>query len=193
MIAKLRRLPRWIGYVKGPFIMSWLRKRRVLLRHPHAQIVFHDHVYVGPGFSLDIRDNGTFIAGPRTHFRRNFHAQIVGDGRIEIGADSGFTYDGLIQCSTSITIGERCFFGQSVQLVDGNHRFRDLSKPMLEQGYDYRPLRIGDDVTVTTKCTIMADLGTRAVIGAGAVVTNPIPPYAIAVGVPARVIETYGP
>jgi len=44
---------------------------------------------------------------------------------------------------------------------------------------------IGHGVTVTAGVTI----GTGACIGAGAVVTREIPPYAIAVGVPARVIK----
>lgn len=193
MSSKLRRLPHWIGYVKGPRLMSWLRKRWVLLRHPHATIVFRDPVYLGPRFSLHIPDNGTFIAGPRVEFRRDFRAEVVGDGRIEIGADSAFTYGVVMQCSTSIEIGERCMFGQSTLIVDGNHRFRDLDKPMLQQGYDFRPLHIEDDVTVTTKCTIMADIGTRAFIGANTVVTRPIPPYTVATGAPARVIDYFGP
>ena len=50
-------------------------------------------------------------------------------------------------------------FGQSTIVVDGHHRFRDLDKPMLEQGYDFHAVRIEDDATVTTKCTIIADLG----------------------------------
>lgn len=64
---------------------------------------------------------------------------------------------------------------------------------MLEQGYDFNPLQIGDDAVITTKCTIMADVGPRAFIGANSVVTKPIPPYTIAVGVPARPIEYFGP
>ncbi|MBN1912030.1 MAG: hypothetical protein JW818_20070, partial [Pirellulales bacterium] len=35
----------------------------------------------------------------------------------------------------------------------------------------------------------LADVGRHCVIGAGAVVTEPIPDYAVAVGVPARVIR----
>jgi acetyltransferase-like isoleucine patch superfamily enzyme len=64
---------------------------------------------------------------------------------------------------------------------------------MLEQGYDFNPLRIEDDATITTKCTIMADIGRRAFIGANAVVTKPVPPYTVAVGAPARPIEYFGP
>jgi acetyltransferase-like isoleucine patch superfamily enzyme len=37
---------------------------------------------------------------------------------------------------------------------------------------------------------ILADIGKHCVIGAGSVVTKPIPDYAIAVGVPARVIRS---
>jgi acetyltransferase-like isoleucine patch superfamily enzyme len=36
----------------------------------------------------------------------------------------------------------------------------------------------------------MADVGAGTVVGAGAVVTNPLPDYVIAVGVPAKVIRS---
>jgi acetyltransferase-like isoleucine patch superfamily enzyme len=35
----------------------------------------------------------------------------------------------------------------------------------------------------------MADVGEHAIIGAGAVVNQPIPAYSVAVGVPARVVR----
>lgn len=104
-----------------------------------------------------------------------------------------FTYSVLIQCTTTIDIGRRCQFGQTTILLDGQHRFRDITRPMLEQGYDWHPLTIEDDATITTKCTIMADIGTRAFIGANSVVTRTIPPYTVAVGAPARPIEYFGP
>ncbi len=78
-------------------------------------------------------------------------------------------------------------------VIDGSHRFRDLDKPVAEQGYDLRPIRIEDDATTMTKCTIIAGIGHRAFVGANAVVTKPIPAYTVAVGVPARVIDYFGP
>jgi acetyltransferase-like isoleucine patch superfamily enzyme len=84
-------------------------------------------------------------------------------------------------------------FGQTSILLDGQHRFRDTTRPMLEQGYDFHPLRIEDDAVITTKCTIMADVGMRAFVGANSVVTRPVPPYTVAVGAPARPIEYFGP
>ena len=190
---RLRWIPQLIGYRYAPRMASWARKRWVLARHPHATIVFGRGVYLGPRFSIFIPHGGSLIVGDRVVFRRDFHAEVSGDGRVTIGSDVTFTYSVVIQCSTTIDIGDRCQFGQSTILLDGQHRFRDLSRPMLEQGYDFHPLRIEDDAVITTKCTIMADVGKRAFVGANSVVTRPVPPYTVAVGAPARVIDYFGP
>lgn len=190
---RLRWLPQRIGYVHGPGLMSELRKRWVLARHPHAHIRFGRNVYLGPRFSLDIPAEGTFVVGDDVEFRRDFRAEIVGRGTIRIGSGTHFTYSVLIQCSTLIEIGERAMFGQSTIVLDGQHRFRDIARPMLEQGYDFHEIRIGDDATITTKCTIMADVGTRAFVGANSVVARAVAPYTVAVGAPARAIEYFGP
>jgi acetyltransferase-like isoleucine patch superfamily enzyme len=189
----LRWLPHGIGYVHGPRLMSALRQRWVLLRHPHADIRFGRNVYLGPRFSLDIPGAGSFIVGDDVEFRRDFRAEISGAGTIRIGSGSHFTYSVVIQCSTLIEIGERAMFGQSTLVLDGQHRFRDLARPMLEQGYDFHEVHIGDDATITTKCTIMADIGTRAFVGANSVVTRPVPAYTVAVGAPARPVDYFGP
>ena len=182
-----------LGYVRGPRWLSWLRMQRILLTHKHATIRFGKDVHIGPGFRLHIPGNGTFIVGDRVEFRRDFSGEISGDGRITIGSGSHLTYGVVIQCTTTIDIGERCMFGQSTIVVDGQHRFRDLTKPMLEQGYDFTPLRIEDDAVVTTKCTVMASIGTRAFIGANSVVSRPVPPYVVAVGAPARPAAYFAP
>jgi acetyltransferase-like isoleucine patch superfamily enzyme len=193
-LARLRRLPITIGYFRGPLWMSALRKRWVRFRNPHATIVFGPNTYLGPGFSLHAPFGGTFVTGRGVEFRRNFRAELGGPGaRIDFGDHCVCTYDVVMQCSTSITAKDRCMFGQATLVVDGNHRYRDLDRPMLQQGYDFRPVTIDDDATITTKCTIIADVGTRAFVGANSVVTRPVPPYCVATGVPARVIEYFGP
>jgi acetyltransferase-like isoleucine patch superfamily enzyme len=190
---RLRWLPYTVGYHRGPRLMSELRKRWVLFRHPQANIRFGRNVYIGPGFSLHIPDRGSFIVGDGAEFRRGFRAEVEGSGRISIGAETHCTYYVLMQCTTSIDVGARCVIGQSSILLDGQHRFRDLEKPMVEQGYEFSPLRIADDVAVTTKCTIMADIGKRAFIGANSVVTRPVPAYTVTVGAPAKPIQYFGP
>jgi acetyltransferase-like isoleucine patch superfamily enzyme len=186
----------WLFYLPGPgpWLMSWLRKRWVLFRNPRAQIEFRGTVYLGPGFSLHIPNGGTFVVGPGVEFRRGFRAELAGpESRVTVGGGSVFTYDVIIQCGSSIEIGEHCMFGQATMLVDGNHRFRELGRPMLQQGYDLRPLKLSDHVTVTTKCTIMASIGERTFVGANSVVARDLPPFCVAAGVPARVIDYFGP
>jgi acetyltransferase-like isoleucine patch superfamily enzyme len=190
---RVRRLQVEIGYFRGPLLMSRLRQWWVKLRNPAATIVFGKNTYLGPGFSLHMPFGGTFITGEGVEFRRRFRAETGANGRIEIGSGSYLTYDVIITCDTTIEIGERCGLGQATYVADGSHRYRDLTVPFLDQGYDYRPIRIEDDAQIHSKCTIVNSIGTRAVIGANAVVSRPIPPYCLAGGVPARVLDYFGP
>jgi len=174
-------------------MMSWLRKRWVIFRNPRAHIEFQGPVYLGPGFSLHMPEGGSFIVGPGVEFRRGFRAEIGPRGRVVIGGGSYFTYDPIVSCHTSIEIGDRCGFGQNLYLVDGSHRYRDPDTPLQAQGYNYRPIKIEDDVSVFSKVTIINSIGEHSVIGANAVVTKAIPPYCLASGVPAQVVDYFGP
>ena len=193
LVERVRSLPISIGYYRGPLLMSALRKRWVKFRNPRATIEFGRWTYLGPGFSLHMPRGGTFITGERVEFRRRFRAEVGPEGRIEIGSDSYLTYDVIISCDTSITIGERCGLAQCTYVADGSHQFRDLDKPFLKQGYNYRPIRIDDDAQIHSKCTIVNSIGHRSVIGANAVVSREIPPFCLAAGVPARVLDYFGP
>ncbi len=197
----LRSIPQRLLYSQdrerryGPAarLMSDLRRLRLLLLHRHANVRFLGPVYIGPGTAFHIPQSGTLIVGPNVEFRRGVQIEIEANGRIEIGAGCRFTYDVLILCTTSLKIGDRCGVGQSVLIVDGQHRYRGLDRPMWDQGTDFRTIDIGDDVSIATKCTIMADIGTRTFVGANSVVSRDLPPYSLAVGAPARVIDSFAP
>jgi acetyltransferase-like isoleucine patch superfamily enzyme len=192
-VRKVGRQLYEINYGWGPRLMSALRKRWILLTHRHANIVFGRGVHVGPGFSVYIPENGTLIVGDGVEFRRGFRAEVVGRARVVIGARCVFSYYSLIQCSTSVEIGEGCGFGQSCAIFDGNHLFKDLDKPFMHQGFELRPIRIGKECGVLTKTTVIHDIGDRSQIGANSVVSKPIPAYCVAVGAPARVVDYFGP
>jgi acetyltransferase-like isoleucine patch superfamily enzyme len=63
----------------------------------------------------------------------------------------------------------------------------------MRQGYDLRPIHIGDGAGISDKCTIQADVGERAMVASGSVVNRPIPPYCLAMGAPARIVRYFGP
>ena len=54
-----------------------------------------------------------------------------------------------------------------------------------------KPIVVENDVWIGANAVIMPDvtIGKGAIIGAGAIVTKDIPPYAVAVGQPARVVK----
>ena len=182
-----------LHYGWGPRLMSALRKRWIVFSNPQANISFGPGVHIGPGFSLWIPENGTFVVGPGVEFRRGFRAEVANGGRVVIGANCTFSYYSLIQITGSLEIGEGCGFGQSSAIFDGNHYYRDLEKPFMHQGFSLRPIRIGSECGLLTKATILNDVGDRVVLGANSVVVHPIPSHTVAVGAPARVVEYFGP
>lgn len=189
----LRKVPWTVRYQWGGQLASWLRLVAVRTTHLHCRVEIQRPVRLGPGFSLYIPGGGTFVVGSGVDFRRNFVCEIEGDGRVEIGAGTIFTANTLIQCSTLVSIGRRCAFGQSTLIVDGYHRYRGLDSHWAEQGHDFRPIHIGDGAGISDKCTIQADVGERAMVASGSVVNRPVPAYCLAVGSPARVVRYFGP
>ena len=190
---RVRRAPWVLRYDLGARAASTFRLLVIRATHTHCQVEIESPVRIGPGFSLFMPSGGEFIVGAGVHFRRGFTCEIRQGGRVEIGPGTDFTSNVLIQCSTLVSIGARCVFGQSTLIADGYHRYRDPDQHWMEQGHDFRPIHIGEGAGVSDKCTIQSDVGERAMIASGSVVNRPIPPYCLAVGTPARVVRYFGP
>jgi len=113
---------------------------------------------------------------------------------IKIGQRTAINeFNNLRASGGEIVIGNDCLIAEYVSIIATNYSTaRDI--PMREQMTDPRRTRvqIGNDVWIGTHAVILpgAIIGTGSVIGAGAVVTSQIPDYAIAVGVPAKVMRS---
>lgn len=88
-----------------------------------------------------------------------------------------------------VIIGNDVLIAPRVSILASMHNFEDKSFLIREQGTSGGQVIIEDDVWIGTGAVIMPDvhIGRGAVIGANAVVTSDIPPYAVAVGIPAKV------
>jgi virginiamycin A acetyltransferase len=100
-----------------------------------------------------------------------------------------------------VSIGKFCSLAPDVAIWESLHDARRLSTffifselcgahfahDLISKG----PIRIGNDVWIGTKAVILSgvEIGDGAVIGAGAVVTKNVPPYALAAGVPAAFVK----
>lgn len=112
---------------------------------------------------------------------------------LSIGDYSGI---GIKACINGpVTIGKNVMMGQEVIIYTTRHNDNRIDIPMMEQGMgQVLPVRIGDDVWIGGRVIILpgVTIGNGCIIGAGAVVTKDIPPYSVAVGVPAKVVRHRG-
>jgi virginiamycin A acetyltransferase len=86
-------------------------------------------------------------------------------------------------------IGERTEIASLVQVTNGRHDHRRDESGALVRGEESETV-IGAYCWIGSSAIVMAEVGDRSTIGAGAVVVKPIPPDSVAVGNPARVIRS---
>jgi acetyltransferase-like isoleucine patch superfamily enzyme len=102
-----------------------------------------------------------------------------------VSMDSGaYLADGVnLRSQGPIRIGRWTTIGPEVMLASGGHSTGDLAPT-------HSPITIGQGVFVGARALILegVTIGNHAVIGAGAIVVRDVPPLAIAVGCPAKVV-----
>jgi maltose O-acetyltransferase len=100
-----------------------------------------------------------------------------------------------ISAKGGITIGDHVIIGPRVTLYAQNHRFSDPDRPISEQGYEFRPVRIGSNVWIAANVIVLpgVNIGDNVVIAAGAVVTADVDSNVLVAGNPARVIRRIRP
>jgi acetyltransferase-like isoleucine patch superfamily enzyme len=133
-------------------------------------IYFGEKVVIGDR-AFFTSDGGEIIIGSNTSFNVNVHINASVAGRIIIGKD--------------------CLIGPNVVMRTADHIFSNPNKNIREQGHVANDITIDDDVWLGSNVIIVGgvSIGKGSVIGAGAVVTKSIPPYSVAVGIPAVVIK----
>ena len=124
----------------------------------------------------------------------------------KISPDVNFSNPENITLGKRVSLGSRCFvwggagqgririaddvlFGPEVLVTAANYRFNDGS-PVTEQLMDEADVSIGRDAWLGARVIVLPGvcIGEGAVVAAGAVVRSDIPAYAIAAGVPAKIV-----
>ena len=92
---------------------------------------------------------------------------------------------------TSVSIGSRCLIGANVEITDSDFHGLAVNDRARSRAEWARAVSIGDDVFIGSNVRILkgANIGRGAVIANSSVVASDIPEYAIAAGVPAKIVR----
>lgn len=91
----------------------------------------------------------------------------------------------------NVNIGNDVLIASHVSIMNGcnQHAIDRLDVPVREQIGVYEDVFIGEDTWIGERATVAASVGKHCVVGAGSLVLKPLPDYAVAVGVPAKIIR----
>jgi acetyltransferase-like isoleucine patch superfamily enzyme len=147
---------------------------------PHVKV--GDNVYLAPDVWLNVAP-GSEEPNPKI---------VLGNG-CAIGRRSS------ISARNFIELEENVLFAPGVFVMDHNHEFAEVRRPILAQG-----VTAGGKITIEKNCWLGYSavvlcgkgelrIGQNSVIGAHSVVTQSVPPFSVVVGSPARIVKSYDP
>ncbi|MCH2548332.1 MAG: acyltransferase [Alphaproteobacteria bacterium] len=141
------------------------------------------------GYTPEIGSDGCIEIGSRASFRGKRSRSRLGaskGAKLTIGKQC-FVNSGVnIEATVAIHIGDHCLIGDEVNILDSNYHEIDE-----QSGLSQGAVIIGNNVWIGNRAIILphVTIGDHSVIGAGSVVTKPIPPKVLATGNPAKVIR----
>jgi acetyltransferase-like isoleucine patch superfamily enzyme len=165
--------------------------RNVVLRHPH-KIHVGSNVVIDDNCLLDAKgsDNAGIRIADGVFIGRNSILSCK-NGDIELGPNVNIGFNCEIFSASSVSLGANTLVAAYCYFIGGGHDYDSPEIPVLEQGRSSSGIRVAEDAWFGAGAKIMdgVAVGRHSIAGAGAVVTADIPEYAVAVGVPAKVVR----
>ena len=139
----------------------------VVLKHPET-MEFGDSVFIGAQSMIQGRFDGTCKIG----------------NHVWIGPHAYFDARNLV-------LEDYVGWGPGAKVLGSQHTGEPVDVPIIATSLVIKPVVIGYGADIGTNATILPGVrvGANAIVGAGAVVTSDIPDYAVAAGIPARVLR----
>jgi acetyltransferase-like isoleucine patch superfamily enzyme len=110
---------------------------------------------------------------------------------MRIGDQTWIGQQCFFHAAGGLTIGARVGIGPGVKIITSVHTEAGREVPVLFSPIEMGAVVIEDDVDLGVNSVVLpgVTVGRGAIVGAGAVVTSDVPPYAVVAGVPAKVLR----
>ena len=160
--------------------------RRILLRAMTRTC--GDSVSVGRG--VIYRHPETFTIGSGVFIGDQAVLQGRFDGSCSIG-DQAWIGPQAFFDARNLVIEERVGWGPGAKVLGSMHTALPVDVPIIDTELEIKPVRVCAWADVGVNAVILPGItiGKGAIVGAGAVVTQDVPPFAIVAGVPARLVR----
>ena len=142
-------------------------ERGARFRHPET-FEIGDGVFIGEQSMIQGRVNGTCVVGD--------HAWL-----------GPYAYFDARQ----LTLGEYVGWGPGAKVLGSAHTGEPVSVPIIQTDLEIKPVAVEAwaDIGVNSVILPGVTVGRGAIVGAGAVVTEDVPPFAVVAGVPAKLLR----
>jgi acetyltransferase-like isoleucine patch superfamily enzyme len=140
----------------------------VVLKHPET-MEFGDSVFIGSQVMIQGRFDGTCRIG----------------NHVWIGPQAYFD-------ARQLTLEDYVGWGPGAKVLGSAHTGEPIADPIITTSLVIQPVVVetGADIGMNASILPGVRVGAHAIVGAGSVVTHDVPEYAIAAGVPARVLRS---
>jgi acetyltransferase-like isoleucine patch superfamily enzyme len=173
--------------------------KHVTIRHPQylsvgRGVTLHDYVTIDALSREGVIFGNNVSVGAFTLIEATGILRQLGKG-FSIGNNSNLGDYCFVGAAGGVRIGENVIIGQRISFHSENHIFERTDLPIKAQGTTQQGIIVEDDCWLGAGVIILdgVTVHSGAVVAAGSVIAQDVPPYAIVGGVPAKMIRSRQP